>query len=131
VVLLMQAFGGARAVSLGAAPQIAPGILWWRAQLRRRNEAVAAIGRPILGAQIFALAVTLLMVAGLAVSQAKQGWRWLAELPQSRSFHLETLVPSFAAADFRSSISLVYLVPGLAMLVLLGGVVVYLASEKQ
>jgi hypothetical protein len=129
-VLLTGHFRAARAVSVLAAPRIAPGALWWWAQLRRRNAAVEQMGKPILGAQIFALAITVLMVVGFAVSQARSGWQWLTELPQARAFHLETLIPA-AAADGKMNSSLLYLLPGLGMILLLGGVVVYLASEKQ
>ena len=129
-VLLTEKFRAARAASVTAAPRIAPGVLWWRAQLRRRNAAVERMERPILGAQIFALGITALLVVGFAISQARSSWQWLAELPQARAFHLETLLPA-VAADGKVSSGLLYLLPGMGMIVLLGGVVVYLASEKQ
>jgi hypothetical protein len=138
-VLLTQAFGAARATAANAAQLPAPGVLWWRAQLRRRNAAVERIGKPILGAHIFALVITLLLTAGFVVSHARHGlhwlsWsaersaEWLAALPQSPTFHLETLLP---LASFKSGLSLIYLIPALAMLALLSGIVFYLASEKQ
>jgi len=135
LVLLTQAFRGARTVSARAAQLPPPGLLWWRAQLRRRNAAVDKIQRPLLGAQIFALAITICIAIGFAVYQAKhdQRWfssigEWLASLSQSPTFHLEVLW-SFAAN--KSSVSLVYLIPCVAVLALLSGVVLYLASEKQ
>jgi len=130
LILLTDKFRAARTASVIAAPRISPGVLWWRAQLRRRNAAVEKIAKPILGAQIFALAITVLLVLGFAISQARSGWQWLAELPQARAFHLETLLPA-VAADGKMNSSLMYLLPGLGMILLLGGVVVYLASEKQ
>ena len=134
-VLLTQSFQAARAASTSAASLPPPGVLWWRAQLRRRNSAVERIGRPILGAQIFALAIALILVASFTASQAKHGlhwlsWsaEWLTTLPQSPAFHLATLLPQ---DFFKAGISLMYLVPALGMLALLGGIVLYLASEKQ
>jgi hypothetical protein len=135
LVLLTQAFGHARAASVSTVQFPHPGILWWRAQLRRRNTAVETIQRPLLGAQIFALAITICIATGFSIYQAKQGQHWfssigdwLATLSQSPTFHLEVLW-SFAAA--RPSVNLVYLIPCIVILVLLSGVVVYLASEKQ
>jgi hypothetical protein len=113
-----------------AVPRLeAPGVLWWRAQLRRRNAALERIEKPILGAQLFAFAV-ILAVSGVAlVSQARQGFRlasWLENM--SSVFHFESLLPaSFAHGEG----GLWILVPVLATIALLGGVVVYLASEKQ
>ena len=53
---------------------------------------------------------------------------WFESLKQWPVFHLDTLWP-FASGQ--SNTSMVYLVPGAAMLLLLGGVAVYLATEKQ
>jgi hypothetical protein len=135
LVLLTQAFRSARAASSAAAQLPPPGVIWWRAQLRRRNAAVERIQRPLVGAQIFALAITLVIAAGFAVSAAKDGFRplasmagWLGSLTQSSAFHFQSLWPSAFA---KSDMNLSFLVPGVVMLALLGGVVVYLASEKQ
>lgn len=138
LVLVTLAFRDARAESASAA-HIAqlppPGVLWWRAQLRRRNAAVERINKPIVGAQIFAFAITLLIGVACVLSQAKQGLHWLmlakgwlAALPQSLAIHWEVLWP---AGWFKSNLSLMYLAPCLAMIALLSGVVVYLAAEKK
>ena len=44
--IAMQAFQAARAESIRAVQPAAAGVLWWRAQLRRRKAAVERIGRP-------------------------------------------------------------------------------------
>jgi len=129
LVLVTQRFRSARADAAGVARLEAPGLLWWRAQIRRRNAAIERIGKPILDAQIFALAVTLLATAGLVISQARHGLRWMSwfdELP--RSLHLATLWPA-TLTSFDGRFWL--LVPVLATLALVSGVVVYLASEKR
>jgi hypothetical protein len=131
LVLVTQTLQKARTQASGAARLETAGVLWWRAQLRRRNAAIERIGKPILGAQIFALAVNFLVVAGLLISQARHGLNWLSwleELPQASTLHLEVLWPS---ALFSPGWSLMLMIPVLATLALLGGVVVYLASEKQ
>ena len=134
LVLVTQAFRSARAISASAAILPSPGVLWWRAQLRRRNAAVERINKPILGAQIFAFSITLLIALGFIISQAKQGlhWiSWLASLTQSQAFHWDVLWPFSSLASMKFNTSLIYLIPDLALLALISGVVLYLASDKQ
>src|SRR5580704_9560552 len=59
LVFVKQAFRSERIRAAGEARLEAPGVIWWRAQLRRRNSALERIEKPFLGAQIFALAVCL------------------------------------------------------------------------
>ena len=131
LVLVTTAFRGARAESMQAAQLPPPGVLWWRAQLRRRNAAVERIQKPMLGAQIFACAVTLVITFGFLVWQVRYGWnwtKWLASLAQSQVFHWEVLWP-FASA--KSAAGVLSLIPALALLALVSGVVLYLGSEKH
>ena len=131
LILVLCAFQSARADAVSTAKVGSAGAIWWRAQLRRRNAAVERIGKPILGAQIFALAVNLLLVGGCIVSQATHGIQWLPwleQLPQSQSLHFEVLWPS---ALFSAGWSFTVLIPVLATLALVGGVAVYLVSERQ
>jgi hypothetical protein len=131
LVLVTQAFQSARASAAAQANLPSPSQLWWRAQLRRRNEAVERVGKPILGAQIFALSVSLVFAVGFLASQATQGiaWlSWLKALPHASALHLEALMPTDLV---NSGWSLMVLIPVLATFALLGGVAVYLASEKQ
>jgi hypothetical protein len=111
--------------------------LLWRAQLRRRNAAVERIGRPLLGAQIFACAVALFAAVGFAGFEARSGvawltwsyWQdWFAQLPQAAVAQWDSLSSGSLAG---SAWSWMVLVPALATLVLLGGVAVYFATDKQ
>jgi len=107
-------------------PRLEPaGAIWWRAQLRRRNAAIEKVSRPILGAQIFALTITLVVLAAVAVWQVGNWSAWLADLPNA--LHLNALIPS----SMPESSILWIIVPVLASVALLSGLVVYLASEKQ
>jgi hypothetical protein len=131
LVLVTRAFQTARAQTAASANLASPGLLWWRAQLRRRNAAVERVGKPILGANIFALSITLLFAIGFLTTQATSGIRWLSwirQLPQASEFHLESLWPSTLLS---SGWGLPLLIPVCATLALLGGVVVYLALKKQ
>jgi hypothetical protein len=102
-----------------------PSALWWRAQLRKRNEAIEKIARPILGAEIFALVLAgVAAVCGLgwALRSGMNPGAWMASL------HFGALLP-LTAASFQGGLWLVVaLLGGLAVV---GGLVVYFASEKQ
>ena len=131
LILVADTFLRARAQAASAARIATPSALWWRAQLRRRNAAVESLGKPILGAQIFALAVNLFMVVAFLAYQARQGRSWLSwieQFPQAYSLHLDNLSQS---ALLNPGWSFMVMIPAAATLALLGGVVVYLASEKQ
>lgn len=126
LVLLTESFQAARKQA-AELPRLEPaGAIWWRAQLRRRNEAIEKIARPILGAQLFAFAVTIVVLIGVVVSQAANVSAWIQTLPSA--LHLGALVPA-SLAD--SSTPLWILIPIVASIALISGVVVYLASEKQ
>jgi hypothetical protein len=130
-VLVTTAFQKARAETASAAKLGSPGVLWWRAQLRRRNAAVDRIGRPILGAQIFALAVYAVLAIAFVVWQARSGFGWLTRLeglPQATAVHLDSLWTSAVSGPIWTPL---VMISAVATLALLGGVVVYLSSEKQ
>jgi hypothetical protein len=130
LLLVTHAFQQSRATAAAQAKLPAPGAIWWRAQLRRRNSAVERMGKPILGAYVFALAITLLVAATLAVSQARHGVRWLDWLGQSlgAALHWQSLSPS---ALLNSASGLLVLIPVLATVAVLGALAVYLTAERQ
>lgn len=126
LILVKQAFRADRQVVASAAKLESPGVLWWRAQLRRRNAAIERISRPILGAQIFAVAVSLVAAIVYMASQARRGFGWLGQLP--RALHLEVLLPD-ALQKYPGETWLV--LSAIAMLALMSGVIVYKTSEKR
>lgn len=85
------------------------------------------IGRPILGAQIFALALNLAVVVGFVAWGATHGMDWLSWLGTQA---YAGGVPALVAAAF-SGWGLLVTVPTLATLALLGGAAVYLAAERK
>jgi len=132
LVLVSQAFRQARAETLAAARPVPPALLLWRAQLRRRRAAMERIARPLLGAQIFACAVAVFAALGFAGFEARSGvdwftwsfWRdWFVQLP-----HAASQWASLSAGPLAGS-AWSWLV--LATLLLLGGVAVYFATDKQ
>ncbi len=126
LALVADAFQWARANAAGPRSACAPGLLWWRAQLRRREAAMERMGKPILGAQIFALVVNLAVAAGLVAWEATHGVNWLGWFAAARQ---DGGVGSLLSAAF-SGWGLVAAVPALAALALLAGAAVYLGSDR-
>jgi hypothetical protein len=134
LVLMASAFQREReqavAASAGSVSTGSAGALWWRAQLRRRRAAVERMERPLIGAQIFALAVCLLAALGFAGFEARHGIAWLSwfeGLPQAATAQIADI----SSSGLLSSGWTWLLLAAAAMLALLCGLVVYLASERQ
>lgn len=128
-ILFTQAFRRERAMASGAARLESPGVLWWRAHLRRRNAALQRISRPLLGAQVFAVAVALIAAALFLASQTKQslGWfAWIADIP--RALHFQALLPQ---ALENAGLGPWLFIAATALITLASGVFLYIASDKQ
>jgi hypothetical protein len=128
LVLVTQTFQAARSESVQARPVESGSLLWWRAQLRRRNAAAKSISRPITIAQIFAWGITVVAAVIFVASQYHHGLNWAswwAELTPARALHFAP-----ANAD-KPDWNLLLLIPGIGTLALVGGLLVYLASEKS
>lgn len=123
-VLLTSAFQQARAQSCGAQPLPDAGLLWWRAQLRRRNAAMQRMSRPLAGAHVFALLLNLTALAAIFLWQARHGVGWLA--------WWHALQPDLSATDWLAWIHGASLLGMLVLgtLALLGGVAAWLAAER-
>jgi hypothetical protein len=129
LVLVTQTMQAGRADATASARLQSPGVLWWRAQLRRRSAAIDRIERPILGAQIFAFALILVVGSATLMWQAHHGHSiisWLEQL--SGTIHFESLLPG---SPEHGEGRLWILVPVLATIALVSGVVAYFASEKH
>lgn len=130
-LLLTNAFRAARAGTMSAARPSSPGLLWWRAQLRRRNEAVERINRPIVGAQIFALCVTLAAGLGFAVYETRGDGSWLerlARLPHAAAEQLAGLWPDAAAG---SGWGWALPLAAVCALALVGSMVVFFSTDRR
>jgi hypothetical protein len=128
LVLVSQAFKKARGESLASVKLPPPGILLWRAQLRRRHAAVERLTRPLLGAQIFALVVVLSTALGFGAFEARHGvaWlTWLEQLAQSGGLRWSAFLSPTQGWAWT------LLLPAFAMLFLVAGLAVYLVSERQ
>lgn len=79
-VLLRQAFSAAKAGAVNEARAEPPALVWWRAQLRRKHEAVRRVERPMRAQMLVVLAVVCVGL-GLAfrLSGGANAWRsWVS-----------------------------------------------------
>lgn len=128
LILVTQAFQRDRAAVSAAARLQSPGVLLWRAQLLRRNAAVEKMGRPLLGAQIFAFVVTLAATVVFLAVQLRQGnlLAWLLDF--GRVLHFEALLPD----ALQNSTALGGLLVGIvALIVAVTGALAYATSDKH
>jgi hypothetical protein len=128
IVLLTQAFKAARAEAIVQGELPHPGLLWWRAQLCRRNEALERLSQPTSFVGRFALLCAMLVTLGFTVWQRHNvaGWfDWLGSVPHSGSLNMSSL---FAAV---SNWSLMLLVGCAGSLALFGAVAIYFSSDKN
>ena len=105
-----------------------PGQIWWRAQLRRKYQASVRLRRPLVGAQVFSLALALAAAVGfLAWIQATTGalGSWSADL--SHALGLDALRTASSSGHPGSWL----LLPVLVLAAAVSGAVVYLAGEKH
>jgi len=117
LVLVASTMQRARAEAMGEARLQASGVIWWRAQLRRRQAAMEAIARPVRGAQWFAGLLGLAVLVGFLVVEVRQGG-------------MQRVEASLGGFSFLSgNVSLI--VAGLVVLGLLGGVAAWLAMDRE
>jgi len=67
LAVVASALQAERSVALAQARLGSPGVIWWRAQVRRRQAAMEAVARPVWGAQVFALVVGVVVAVAVGV----------------------------------------------------------------
>jgi hypothetical protein len=126
LIQLTQAFRADRARAVAAPRLEAPGVLWWRAQLRRRNTDLQRLQRPLIGAQIFSVVLGLIAAIVFLASQSKAALAWLGEIP--RALHFESLLP----APLQTPLGLAALIAAvLALLVAISKALAYATSDTR
>ena len=127
-ILISQHLFAARTSAIAAfqveAPPAASSLLWWRAQLRRRNAALTQASRPIAAAQIFAIAIVAAAAAGLIATH----WDFIL------SHTAQTPGISFPVSSFTALLGnwgLTPLVLATALIATLGVVALYLSTDRQ
>lgn len=125
-VLIAEALRQDRAEAIQSAPLPSPGILWWRAQLVRRQQAIQQVSKAISVAGQVSVGVMVLSVIGLLFWQPSEIREWLL---------LSTQFFSIWGADAAGSQALgVYcalLLGGLGVLALFGSYALYLICQRE
>jgi len=116
-VLLTTHFQQARSATIGGAQPTVPSLIWWRAQVRRRNSALERVGRPIAAAQIFALGIAVATLIGIVAAH----WHSIAD----------QAAPTWSLTSVLDNWGLVPLIVAITLITTLGGVVVYLSTDRQ
>lgn len=80
MVLVTQAVRAAKVSSMNEARVEPPALVWWRAQLRRKHEAVQRVERPMRAQMLVVLAVVCVgMVLAFRLSGGANAWRaWVS-----------------------------------------------------
>lgn len=116
VVLVVRALRQSRNAAIQAPHLPSPGLLWWRAQIRRRNVAIERVTRTVAVAE--AVAVLLVVVAAIALiewqHQHLAGWLSSVWGPLANVVQVPGL-----------------LMLGVSTLVIFGGVAMYLFKAKE
>jgi hypothetical protein len=128
-ILLTQSFQQARVESCEETPLRSSFLLWWKAELRRRDAALKQVSQPMLLAHRFALVVGLVAAAVFLVLARASLPDWIS-LDGLQGFwtSLHADLSSFLAVFGWGNVML--LVSGLAAVALLGGVV-FQATDGQ
>ena len=131
LMLVVQTLRQVRNETVESAPIAAPGVLWWRAQIRRRSGAVELMTRPIALVEKLALVILAAGFFCLAAWQWNQIADWaplLANLAHANASVVETLrAPLAGAGGWMLALALA----GFLTLALFGGLAVYLLVEKE
>lgn len=127
-VLIAAALRQNRAEAIQAAPLVSPGLLWWRAQLLRRQKAIEQVAKPISVAGTLALITSIIAVIGLVVGQRSQLTDWFSSVTDFPHWDAFWVSGSWMQAG---TLSVALLIISGGTLGLLGGFVVYLAIQRE
>jgi hypothetical protein len=123
-----QAFQRERVAASAQARLESPGVLWWRAQLRKRNTALKQVNRPMVAAQVFAVVLGLVAAMACVALAEHSGAGWIkpvAELPSA--LHISAMLPE-AWQNTPAPWLILFAIAGLAVT---GGIFIYKASEER
>jgi hypothetical protein len=128
LVLVAETLQSAKAGAYGARMDAA-GVIWWRAQLRKKSVAMQAVSRPMVGAQVFALLLGVVAAVGLLVVWMRGGaWTRVAAAGQSGVERMHAL---WLGASMSGGSGLLVMATGIGMVAILGGFAVFAALDRR
>ena len=123
-VRVTQALRSSRADAMEGKPLHSASLLWWRAQLRKRHDAMVRIETPMRRGQVFALVLTLCVAMAFVGQQVRAHGAQLGRIAGG------TGEPGWFKSVW-ASLGPVPLVVSAMMLALMSAVVVYLTVERE
>ena len=131
LVAVTQAMLQARTNAMQAPRLESPGALWWRADVRRRREAMQRMDQPIRLVERFAFLFALLAAVAAALWQRASvaaAWTWASDVWHSGAFQFSSLWSPAAGA---SGWMLALVITCVITVAGFGGVAVYLATTRE
>jgi len=129
LVLVTQTLQRAKSNAERPARLQSPGLLWWRAQLRRRKEAIQSVTEPLALAEKVGL-LGLLAAFCVMVWQASQSADFLSFFQGLSSSGLAQLEELWAAASGASAWMIVLEVTALGILAFFAGFAIFLLRDE-
>ena len=126
LILVTETIQRVRRACMLAEHPMSPSLLWWRAQLRRRNYAEVQMSQPVCFAHTFAWLMSGLLAVVFVVSQYRHGLCWGHWWSQINAPHVLSL---WSLAGGLLQWKLYLLIPIVGVFLLLSGIVLYLARE--
>lgn len=108
-------------VAVGRAHPPTSGVVWWRAQMRARNEAAQAVTRPITVIQGLALASFVAVIAAVVGALSPRMTAWFLGLTPFSGLDLSVTMPTMELTSLMPSTTLGMVVAAVGLLVLLVG----------
>jgi len=127
LVTLLQTLASERDRLIDQAHVPSAGLVWWRAQIRARQEAARKVAQPIAYAQGIAVAVGLVIafaVAGLASPWVRERAAWLMDYARAVQMSAEITGLTTALQG-----SILWIIAAVAIWFIVAPVVIYLAEE--
>lgn len=109
----------------------APGLVWWKAQIKSRREAVKRASEPIALVERAAGVFGFVAFVALAIWQwdwVRSWFYWMAQLPSADTFRPQGLWPADATSNLQG-FSLLVVVSAVACLLLASAVLYFFFAE--
>lgn len=129
LVLVSQSLRRTRQQTMSIAQPVSPGLLWWKAQIRRRQEMVERAQKPFAIFEIITMVVSLIVVVIFAASQRSVLKAWLDSF--THTSHPESSQFDWVQQLFAGSSLWLPLLISTVILGLAGGLVAFLIHRED
>jgi hypothetical protein len=127
VVLITQTLRSARGISVKGARLEPAGLIWWRAQIRKRRDVMERLNGPMWQVQTIAVGSSVCVAMAFVVWMATAGGGWRSWTSWLAGLYPVAPLPS----AMTGRLGLVTAISGALLLSVLGGIAVSLAVERR